>query len=252
MRELPRNGLPQGVTLEKEGRNLDSLTQTETLATLKKTLVHEWNLRQKFAGVSQFGIHPTKLALFHGPPGNGKTMAAKMLAKATGTILYRVSCEGLFASHLGEIEKNMGAVMKFLESAGPCVVLFDECESIFRARGATEGSCANAISNTMMVFWQYIDRWETPQLFLLATNLIDQLDPALISRCELSLEFGPPTIGQAQQVLAYWEEVLHEYGAEKWGKSIRDKLNEGELPPSFRALWQKISRSVRAHIIAQG
>lgn len=251
MNELPRN-LPPGVTLEKPGRNLDSLAQTEVLLSLKRTLIHEWKLRPQFQAVEKYGIYPTRTALFYGPPGNGKTMAAKMLAQAIGTPLYRVSCEGLFAAYLGEIEKNMGAVMSFLAKAGPAVVLFDECESIFRSRNKAQGSTGTAISNTMMVFWQYLDRWETPQLFLLATNLIDQLDPAILSRVEIKMEFGPPSLRQAEQVLAYWEEVLHEHGAEKWGAELRNMLHNGVQQESFRELWQAIAKRVREHIVTKG
>lgn len=250
MMPLPRgrDGLPRGVTLEKPGRNLDSLTQTESLKMLKATLIHEWNLRDKFEPVVQFGIRPTTLALFYGPPGNGKTMSAKLLASEIDAPLYRVSCEGLLASHLGESEKNMGQVMDFLATAGQCVVLFDECEALFRSRSQSGGECSKAIANTMQVFWQAVDRWESPQMFLLATNLREELDDALLSRCEIQIEFVGPSREQAQMVLAYWREVLHEYGADQWGPKLETVIKKRQ-PVSFRQLWQQIQHEVRQHII---
>jgi SpoVK/Ycf46/Vps4 family AAA+-type ATPase len=241
--------LPPGITLEKPGRNLDSLTQTDALQVLRKTLVHEWNIRDAFHSVAEFGIRPTTLALFYGPPGNGKTMASKMLASVIDAPLYRVSCDGLLDPYLGKSEQNISKVMRFLENAGECVVLFDECESLFRTRKADGGGgCGQAIVRTMQVFWQAVDRWESPQLFLLATNRIEDIDDALLSRCETKLEFVGPTKEQAQLVLAYWAEVLHEYGAEEWAPDLRKRIGN-RVPESFRDLWQLICSQVRQWII---
>lgn len=239
--------LPAGVVLEKPGRNLDSLTQTAALESLKSSLIHEWKIRDAFHEVEKFGIRPTTMALFHGPPGNGKTMAAKMLSSVIGAPLFRVSCEGLLGQYLGNSEKNMRDVVEWLAEVGEAVVLFDECESLFRRRGEKDG-CSQSIIRTMQVFWQAVDRWETPQMFLLATNRIQDIDDALLSRCEIKLEFVGPTADQAMLVLEYWAETLHEHGAEEWAPVLRKKIKK-RTPESFRELWQMISMSVRQWII---
>lgn len=242
--------MPTGVVLEKPGRNLDSLTQTAALESLKSSLIHEWKLRNAFKPVEEFGIRPTTMALFHGPPGNGKTMASKMLASVINAPLYRVSCEGLLGQYLGNSEKNMRDVMEWLAEVGEAVVLFDECESLFRRRGEKDG-CSQSIIRTMQVFWQAVDRWETPQMFLLATNRIQDIDEALLSRCEIKLEFVGPTREQALLVLDYWAETLHEHGAESWSPVLRKKIGR-KTPESFRELWQSISSSVRQWIVQGG
>lgn len=241
--------IPHGIVLEKPARNLDSLAQTEAIIELKATLIHEWKIRHKFDDVAQYGIVPTNIALFYGPPGNGKTVAAKMLAKAINSPLYRVACENLIASHLGESEKNMATVMEFLANAGQCVVLFDECEALFRKRKTNGTDCSNAISSTMQVFWQALDRWDSPQMFLLATNLREVIDPALLSRCDLQVEFSGPTREHTMSVIEYWMDTLHEYGSDVWGPHLKQHY-ETTLPESFRELWQVIQGNVKAHIIA--
>lgn len=240
--------MPTGIVLEKPGRNLDSLTQTSALASLKSTLIHEWKIRDAFASVENFGIRPTTIALFYGPPGNGKTMASKMLASVIDAPLYRVSCEGLLHAYLGKSEENIRDVLAWLADAGEAVVLFDECESLFRKRTDGGGSCSQAIVRTMQVFWQALDRWESPQMFLLATNRIQDIDDALLSRCETKLEFVGPTAEQAMLVLEYWAETLHEHGADEWAPVLRNQIHT-ETPESFRALWQMICHSVRQWII---
>ena len=245
---LPKlSGMPAGVVLEKSGRNLDSLVETDALKRLKSTLIHEWKIRNAFKPLEQYGIRPTTLALFHGPPGNGKTMAAKQLAAVTGVPLYRVACDGLMASYLGELERNMRNVLDWLAQAGPAVVLFDECEAIFRRRGACDSGGALAIVRAMQIFWQAVDRWESPQVFLLATNQIEEIDAALISRCETRLEFVGPTAEQAKLVIEYWSEVLHEYGANFWSKELLKAVDKTP-PESFRDIWNAVAACVRKFI----
>lgn len=240
---------PPSIVLEKPGRNLDSLISNPSLDKLRATLLHEWQNRELFDELSQYGIRPTTAALFHGPPGNGKTVAAKLLAKELDCPLYRVTCESLLASYLGNTETNMGSVLDWIEKQGLAVVLFDECENLFRARGGT-GSASHAVERTMQVFWQRLDRWETPQVFLMCTNLLDDLDNALKSRIELKLKFGPPTIQQASAVLEYWVETLHEYGSESWGGELQKRIAKGHVPESFRALWLSILESVRGYLLS--
>jgi SpoVK/Ycf46/Vps4 family AAA+-type ATPase len=239
--------MPSGIILEKPGKNLDSLTQTSALESLKTSLIHEWKIRDAFRSVEKYGIRPTTLALFYGPPGNGKTMAAKMLSNVIKAPLYRVSCEGLLDMYLGKAEQKIDAVMSWLAEAGEAVVLFDECESIFQKRKENSSGGTQAIVRMMQVFWQAVDRWESPQMFLLATNRIQDIDDALLSRCETKLEFVGPTKEQALLVLEYWAETLHDHGAEEWAPKLRKQI-EKQTPASFRELWQSISHSVRQWI----
>lgn len=241
--------MPSGIVLEKPGRNLDSLTQTTALQSLQTTLIHEWKIRHAFSSVEKFGIRPTTMAMFFGPPGNGKTMASKMLASVIGAPLYRVSCEGLLNAYLGKSEQNTRDILDWLAKVGEAVVLFDECESLFRKRGGGSGECSQSVVRTMQVFWQAVDRWETPQIFLLATNRIEDIDEALLSRCETKLEFVGPTREQASLVLEYWAEILHEHGAESWGPVLRKQIGR-KTPASFRELWQSICTCVRQWIVS--
>lgn len=250
LEELPPAGRPVHIIEEKPAKNLASLVRNEALDELTAALIHQWKIRDQFAGVAEFGIRPIDRALFYGPPGNGKTMAAAMIAKEIGCKMFRVPCEGLITSALGGTEANMANVLNWIAKQGTAVVLFDECEAIFPNRSSSGADqCAQTITRAMQIFWQRLDRWESPQLFLLATNLLDRLDPALLSRMELQLEFSPPTVDQALKVVEYWAEVLHEYGAEHWAAAFELKIQGGVMPASFRELWQWVSHAVRFHIV---
>jgi SpoVK/Ycf46/Vps4 family AAA+-type ATPase len=239
--------LPNGITLEKPARNLAALAATSSLGELRRTVLAQWARRKQFASLARYGIGPINLTLFFGPPGNGKTMASQWLADKLGVPLYRVRCESLVGKYLGETASQVGAVMEWLDRADACVVLFDEVEQLLPARSATTNACSREISSAMTVFWQWIDRWEAQTLFVLATNLPEALDPALMSRIELKLEFGPPTADQAASVLAYWQELLHEFGGGEWGP----RLAEQRRWTSFRDLFYAVQNSVRQYVAAQ-
>jgi len=253
MNRLPdAQKLPTALVLEKPSNNLAALTVNDSLLVLSNTLIAQWKNASAFKELQRYGIRPLDRALFFGPPGNGKTMSAQLIASKLDCPLYRVCCETLLTSEFGGTQKNLSNVMNWLARQPLAVVLWDECESLFPSRSASgSDACTREIVNTMQIFWQRLDRWETPQLFLLATNLIDHLDPALVSRIDLKLEFGPPTKEQALNVLEYWSEVLHEYGAEVWSKQIREKIEVNELPESFRELWQSITTEVRSHVTSK-
>ena len=85
-------------------------------------------------------------------------------------------------------------------------------------------------------------------MFLLATNRIEDIDDALLSRCETKLEFVGPTREQAILVLEYWAETLHEHGADEWAPVLRKQIAR-KTPASFRELWQSICVCVRQWII---
>jgi ATP-dependent 26S proteasome regulatory subunit len=249
MMELPKKmpgGLPNGLSLEKPAKNLASLATTGPLRDLTSIVIAQWKHTDAFAKLAKHGIRPVDRMLFYGPPGNGKTMASQWLAHQVGVPLYRVRCETLISKWLGESASRVSEVMQWLECQPCCVVLFDEVEQILPAREGLSGSSAGRdVGSMMTVFWQFLDRWDAQTLFILATNLPERLDKALLSRIDLKMEFGPPTVEQSESVVRYWMEVLHEYGSEQWGPELLADNNF----ESFRALFQAIQHRVREHVV---
>ncbi|MEQ1828051.1 MAG: ATP-binding protein [Pirellula sp.] len=241
MQSLPRSKvLPESVTLEKPATALASLTTTDAMRVLSDSVISQWKRVAVFERLSKHGIYPIRNVLMYGPPGNGKTTACQWLAGCLDAPLYRVRCEALVSSALGGSAKSMHETMQFLANAGKSVVLFDEVESIFPSRANNDDSCSRELASSMTVFWQMIDRWTSPQLFCYATNMPETLDPALMSRFELKLQFDPPTPEQKLSVLEYWSEVLHEFSPDLWASELAALEYE-----SFRELWQCIADRVR-------
>lgn len=243
MRSLQDNekssDVPSGLSIESSGNNLASLVMTDSMKQLVAKVLRQWRAPQAFEPLERFGIFPMRQLLFYGPPGNGKTSACQWLSQKLSVPLYRVRCEQLIEAYLGRTAANVGKIMEWLHSAPSAVILFDEVESLFPARG-DQSACGREVSAAMTAYWQYMDRWSGKHLFVMATNMPDRLDPALKSRIELHLEFGPPTDEQARDVIAYWSETLHDFGGAEWSKGLIAELDAGKSFASFRDIWQAI------------
>ena len=98
------SAMPASIILEKPAKNLASLVKNEALENLTTALIHQWNIREAFHEVRDFGVKPIDKALFYGPPGNGKTMAAQMIAKEIQVML---SEKMAIEKEVQEIEYNI-------------------------------------------------------------------------------------------------------------------------------------------------
>jgi ATP-dependent 26S proteasome regulatory subunit len=246
MQALPTKNdrLPPGLVLEKPAKNLAALATSENFRRLTSTVTAQWNRKKEFAALAKYGLQPINRLLFYGPPGNGKTMASQWLAAQLDVPLYRLTPEVFVGRIMGDTERGLAEVLDWLAKQPACVVLFDEAEQLLVDRKQTTGPLGRELTSAMAMFWQRLDRWEAATLFILATNLDDRLDAALLSRIDLKLFFGPPTPEQAEAVIGYWQEVLHEYGSDQWGPVLQT-LEGWE---SFRELFYTIQQYVREHV----
>lgn len=135
------------------------------------------------------GLDARRRLLFHGPPGNGKTSAAAALASLLGVSCYAASLPRLVASHLGETAANLARLFPAL-GAGVCLV-FDEVDSIGSTRDAGSAA-AKESAHTVNALLSLLDRTQGG-LLVATTNRRDMLDPALLRRFDLELEFPAPS-----------------------------------------------------------
>lgn len=247
-----KDDLPAGVVLETRPPFVPRMVMTAAVTHVMREVIAQWKIRERFADLAQYGIRPLDRLLFYGPPGNGKTLCCYWLARELGIPLYRVLCNQLRLSCLGQSAQAVAEVMRFLNGlTGPAICLWDEVESIFIDRSVSRGQCDREISAALTVFMQGLDRWQAPTLLVLATNLPEQLDAALVSRLEMQLEFVAPTGEQCQQLIEYWREILCRHGADDWGPELLGQVRDTP-PESFRALQQAIGWKARNWVAKQG
>ena len=92
----------------------------------------------------KFGMNPSKGVLFYGPPGCGKTLMAKAVANECSANFISIKGPQLLTMYFGESEANVRDVFDKAKAASPCVLFFDELDSIAVARGGSMGDAGGA------------------------------------------------------------------------------------------------------------
>ena len=129
---------------------------------------------------------PGVRALFVGPSGTGKTLAAGWLATKLRLPLYRVDLASVSSKYIGETEKNLSQLFALAEQT-EVILLFDEADSLFGKRTDVEHAndrFANAQTNYML---QRIECFDG--ITILTSNSRSRFDPAFVRRLDLIIEF---------------------------------------------------------------
>ena len=129
-----------------------------------------------------YNIKPPKGVLLFGPPGTGKTMLMRALANELDIGFRYVKCSELLSEWYGESEKNLSEVFTIARKSAPFLLFFDEIDSIGKKRDSYTSD--DVAPRVMSVLLQELDGFaanpKKPVIFVGATNLPDQLDPALM------------------------------------------------------------------------
>lgn len=183
-------GLAQPVTAEVPDRAL--VLRPGTHGELQDL---ECRCRRRDALADGLGVtvqtryQPGVRALFVGPSGTGKTLAAAWLATRLGLPLYRVDSAAVSSKYIGETEKNLSRLLAEAE-AQDVVLLFDEADALFGKRTDIKDSndrFANAQTNYLL---QRIESYDG--IVILTGNSRQRLDSAFTRRLDVILEFPAP------------------------------------------------------------
>lgn len=191
---------------------VEPLLQGEIKAALTRlTLEHK-----RAELLASLGLRPSRSAVFVGPPGVGKTMAARWLADQLGLPFYVLDLTAVMSSLLGKSGNNIRAALDYAKRA-PCVLLLDEVDSIAKRR--SDDADVGELKRLVTVILQEVDEWPSHGLLLAATNHPELVDPALWRRFDLVVEFTLPSteslrlavtrfLGPDQSVFDRWIDAL--------------------------------------------
>ena len=129
-------------------------------------------------------------ALFAGPSGTGKTMAAEALAELLRLDLYRIDLSRVVSKFIGETERNLGRIFDEAEGAGGVVLLFDEADALFGKRTEVRDSHDRYANLEISYLLQRMEAYDG--LAILTTNLKGSLDPAFLRRLRFVVSFPFP------------------------------------------------------------
>ncbi len=146
-------------------------------AEMREMILYPIDHPDKF---EKFGMKPSKGVLFYGPPGCGKTLMAKAVANECAANFISVKGPELLTMWFGESEANVREIFDKARGAAPCVLFFDELDSVGTARGSGGGNGASdRVLNQLLT--EMDGAGAKKELFFIgATNRPDILDEALI------------------------------------------------------------------------
>merc|ERR1719235_1784622 len=146
---------------------------------LQEVVQYPVNFPEKF---EKFGMSPSKGVLFYGPPGCGKTLLAKAIANECSANFISIKGPELLTMWFSESEANVRELFDKARSSAPCVLFFDELDSIARSRGGGGGDAGGAGDRVINQILTEMDGIEAKKnVFVIgATNRPDILDPAIL------------------------------------------------------------------------
>jgi AAA+ superfamily predicted ATPase len=162
----------------------------------QETVFHRWGARA--VRTRGYGIK----ALFSGPPGTGKTMAAECIAGRLGLDLFRVDLSQVISRWVGETEKNLKEIFDAAEGGG-AILLFDEADALFGSRGEVKQAQDRFANQEVSFLLQRLEVFEG--CAILTTNLQENIDEAFLRRFGAVVEFPMPSAIQRERL---WQKAI--------------------------------------------
>jgi len=182
------------------GPSMDLLRAIASHVRRQGQVLERWG----FAAQSARGLGST--ALFCGPSGVGKTMAAEVLANELGLDLYRIDLSQVVSKYIGETEKTLRSIFDAAEDTG-ALLLFDEADALFGKRTEVRDSHDRFANIEVSYLLQRIEAFRGRGLTLLTTNMRSALDGAFMRRIRYIVNFPFPDVALRRRI---WETTFPE------------------------------------------
>ncbi len=149
----------------------------------KGTVYSDWKFDKKLS------LGKGLNALFSGPSGTGKTMAAQIIANEAQLDIYKIDLSSVISKYIGETEKNLSRIFKEAETSN-AILFFDEADALFGKRSQVKDAHDRYANIETGYLLQKMEEYEG--VVLLATNLSKNIDDAFLRRMQFIIEFPFP------------------------------------------------------------
>lgn len=195
-----------GVTFESIG-GLDAI-----IDELRESVIYPLTSPHLFAGHSSLLTAP-KGVLLYGPPGCGKTMLAKALARESGACFINLHISTLTEKWYGDSNKMVNAVFSLARKLQPCIIFIDEIDAVLRQRSAQDHEASAMVKAEFMTCWDGLlssakeggggagGDGSNRIMVLGATNRINDIDEAILRRLPKKFHIPLPDAAQRMRIL---------------------------------------------------
>ncbi|WP_239160128.1 ATP-binding protein [Virgisporangium ochraceum] len=166
------------------------------------------------------------VALFAGPSGTGKTLAAEVVAGVLGLDLYKVDLSAVVSKYIGETEKNLERIFG-AAAAGDLVLFFDEADALFGKRSEVSDAHDRYANIEVAYLLQRLETYDG--LVVLATNLQRNIDQAFLRRISVAIDFTLPEEPERKAI---------------WSRAFPSSAPVGDLDIEFLARQFKVSGGI--------
>ena len=175
---------------------LEDISDIGGLSVLKEEIL---KYRGRFTKEAvKFGIEPPKGVLLVGPPGTGKSLSVKVIAKVLGLPLLRIDMSRIASKWYGETTGRLRLALKIAEAMSPCILWFDEVEKMF-STGEGEGHEETQRANS--VWLTHFEECRAP-IFNVATCNHTTVKPELMQRFERAFFLDLPDMNARKEIFA--------------------------------------------------
>lgn len=220
--------------------DIDLVPEGEGLALNKEVMSQLEEIiaeRERADELRRAGINPTRSLLLSGPPGVGKTMTARWLARALEVPLVSLDLSSVVSSYLGTSGRNIKSVLDYAKS-GPCILLLDEFDAIAKKRD--DDADIGELKRIVNVILVELDRWPDTSLLVAATNHPQLLDSAVERRFDRALSLPMPATEQRRAILKYLASGVQDVDDKVLSCAV--ELTAGMTSSDLTRLWSLVRR----------
>ena len=219
----------------------DTLESVGGLAEVKEdlhaTLITPLKYPDVFFSGKARALHVQRGILFCGPPGCGKTLMARAIARECGNCTFLpITLSSIEDKYFGESSKKVRACMSLAVKMQPCIVFLDEVDGFLRRRTESDVACVYALKTELLSALDGFAARGDAVVVIAATNCSAALDPALRRRLPKQVSFHLPTLEEREGILRVHtkseklsEKQLH------WLAEQTDGLSGSDLLEVYRA-----------------
>ncbi|GBE85139.1 Protein MSP1 [Sparassis crispa] len=170
------------------------------ISSLRESVIYPLVYPHLFSSSSLLGA--PKGVLLYGPPGCGKTMLAKALARESGATFINIAASVLTNKWYGESNKLVAGLFSLARKTQPSIVFIDEIDSFLRERTKGDHEVTGMMKAEFMTLWDGLTSSTDRILVLGATNRPNDIDSAILRRMPKRFSVGLPDLDQRQKILS--------------------------------------------------